>query len=75
MCGKCEAWIPEPGHIEIDGGGVRITYRSGNHAYVRRMSRATFRRFAESGLRQLNAFEVEERGKVLRLRGRKRAGH
>lgn len=69
MCGKCEAWIPEPGHIEIDGGGVRITYRSGSHTYVRRMSRANFRRFVEAGVRTLNEWEREERLNVVELRG------
>lgn len=65
MCGKCEAWIPEPGHIEIDGGGVRITYRSGSHTYVRRMSRANFRRFAERGLIRLADWETANRGRVI----------
>lgn len=69
MCGKCEAWIPEPGHIEIDGGGVRITYRSGSHDYVRRMSRANFRRFVEAGVRTLNEWEADERDNVVELRG------
>lgn len=69
MCGKCEAWIPEPGEIEIDGGGVRITYRSGSHAYVRRMSRANFRRFVERSLKALNQFEADERDNVVELRG------
>ena len=69
MCGKCEAWIPEPGHIEIDGGGVRITYRSGSHTYARRMSRANFRRFVEAGVRTLNKWEREERLNVVEFRG------
>ncbi len=65
MCGACEAWVADAGFVEIDATGVRVTYRSGQHSYVRRMSRATFRSFVEVGIRQLNEFEARERENVV----------
>lgn len=57
----CEAWVNEPGVIEIDGNGVVTTYQSGGTVYRARMSRATFRRFVEGAIRKLNDYEAAER--------------
>jgi hypothetical protein len=71
----CELWVDGAWTTEIDGKGVRITYKSGADVFVRRMARSDYRKGLEAALRQLNEYEARERCEVvpIKRRGGKRA--
>jgi hypothetical protein len=67
-----EIFVSEPWEIQVDSKGVRITYRSDDKVFIRRMSRADYRVGLENSLCQLNEYERTEARKVTPLRGRRR---
>lgn len=55
-------WVEAAPEIILDGDGVRLAFRSGGTEFTNRMSRATFRKACECGIRMLDA---EQRGSVV----------
>lgn len=47
--------------IAIDGEGIGLVICSGERTWRRRVSRALWRKFLETSIRQLNEFEIAER--------------
>ena len=58
------SWVDEVPAVEIDGDGVRVACRSGGATFLCRMSRATFRRHIERGLRLLDEADMDARAVV-----------
>lgn len=56
-------FIAEQPKVIIEPDGVRLIGRSGDETYERRFTRAFWRRFLETSVRQINEYEVAERGK------------
>jgi hypothetical protein len=62
-------YVDEQPVAEITPNCVRVTVRSGDEVCVRIMPRSLWRRFLETSIRQLNAYEVAERAerKVVKM--------
>ena len=54
-------FIAEQPKVIIEPDGIKTVARSGNEIYERRFTRATWRRFLETAIRQLDDYEVAER--------------
>jgi len=63
----CVVFVQEVPEVELDASGASIVYRSGGQAYPRRMPRSLWRRFLESEIRRLNAWEREHRSEVVAM--------
>jgi hypothetical protein len=74
MAEKAVVYLEVQPVVTVDGEGVKIVYQSGGETYVRRCTRAFFRKHCETSLRKLNAYEEAERAKPKVVRMRK-PGH
>ena len=59
------SYVEEAPVAEILPNKVRITVRSGDDVCIRVMERSVWRRFLETGIRQLDAYERAERSSVV----------
>lgn len=75
MSEKAVIWLEEQPVVTVDGAGVKITYQSGGETYVRRCTRAFFRKHVENGIRLLNEYDAAERERRKVVRLRKKASH
>ena len=71
MC-RSVVFIEDIPEVVLDASGAKLSYRSGGEHYCRRYPRHLWRRFLETSIRQLNAFEVAERETLVEMRRRHR---
>ena len=59
------SYVEEAPVAEILPNKVRVTVKSGDDVCIRVMERSVWRRFMETGIRQLDAYERAERSSVV----------